>query len=210
MIVSPNEYSGLLSRLIDPNEYTDLLRIPTDETLYEVNLNERKINAPEFLSVQEDHNSEIIWFITDRFYDNIDLYDSTCWIQYVNAAKEEYFYHAPILVGVQEYGSEKVLIPWAVGQDVTKSTGVVEFSFQFFKLSEDKLRFLYVLNTQPARSKVLTGLRVNPMDFVTSGGSEEDSDASPESSKLADDLHELTEKYRILSAAYELYWIDVN
>lgn len=209
MIVSPEEYSGLLSRLIDPNEYTDLLRIPTDEPLYEINLDERKINAPEFLSVTEDHNSEIIWFITDRFYDNIDLYDSTCWIQYVNAANEEYFYYAPILVGVQEFGSEKILIPWAIGQDVTKENGVVQFSFQFFKLSEDKLRFLYVLNTQPAKSKVLTGLRVNPMDIITSGGSE-DGDASPESAKLADDLHELTEKYRILSGNYELYWIDVN
>ena len=60
MIVSPEEYSGLLSRLIDPNEYTDLLRIPTDETLHEINLDERKINAPEFLSVTEDHNSEIM------------------------------------------------------------------------------------------------------------------------------------------------------
>lgn len=207
MITSPGEYSGLLSKLIDPNEYTNLLRIPTDERLYEINLDERLIDAPEFLSVQEDHNSEIIWFVADRFYDNIDLYDSTCWIQYVNAENEEYFYHAPILVGVQEYGSEKVLIPWAVGQDVTKTTGVVQFSFQFFKLSEDKLRFLYVLNTQPARSKVLTGLRVNPMDLITSEG---EGEVNTESAKLADDLHELTEKYRVLSAAYELYWIDVN
>lgn len=47
------------------------------------------------------------------------------------------------------------------------------------------------------------------MDIITSGGSE-DGDASPESAKLADDLHELTEKYRILSGNYELYWIDVN
>lgn len=106
MIVSPQEYNSLLHRLMDPNEFTNMLRIPENEPIYEIDLDARKINAPEFLSVEEDHNSEIIWFKTDRFYDNIDLYNSTCWIQYKNANKEQYFYAAPLVIGVQEYGSE--------------------------------------------------------------------------------------------------------
>ena len=106
MKVSPQEYNSLLSRLIDPNEYTNFLRIPADEPIYEIDLNQRKINVPEFLSVEEDHNAEIIWFKTDRFYDNIDLYESTCWIQYINANNEEYFYAAPIIIGAQEFGNE--------------------------------------------------------------------------------------------------------
>ena len=150
MKTSQKEYNELLYVINDPNNLTDkdiYYRIPADEPVYKIDLDSREVETPEFLSVLEDHNAEVVWFKVDRFFDDVDLFGSTCWIQYVNAANEEYFYYAPILVGVQEFGSEKILIPWAIGQDVTKENGVVQFSFQFFKLSEDKLRFLYVLNT---------------------------------------------------------------
>lgn len=209
MIVSPKEYESLLHRLMDPNEFASMLRIPDNEPIYEIDLDQRKINAPEFLSVEEDHNSEIIWFKTDRFYDNIDLYGSTCWIQYVNADQEEYFYAAPLVIGVEEYGSEKILIPWAISKEVAKATGVIQFSFQFFKLSEDKLRFLYILNTQVAKSKILAGLRVDPTAFLTDAEQTEES-ALPEREWLADELHRLTECYEKLSKDYELYWIEVD
>ena len=208
MKVSPQEYNSLLSRLIDPNEYTNFLRIPADEPIYEIDLNQRKINVPEFLSVEEDHNAEIIWFKTDRFYDNIDLYESTCWIQYINANNEEYFYAAPIIIGAQEFGNEQILIPWAISQDVAKATGVISFSFQFFKLSEDKNRFLYVLNTQVAKSKILAGLRVDPMAFLTDGEKEE-TDVLPEREWLANEITKLYDAYSTLSGDYKLYWIDL-
>lgn len=208
MIVSPQEYNSLLHRLMDPNEFTSMLRIPEDEPIYEIDLNKRLIAAPEFLSVEEDHNSEIIWFKTDRFYDNIDLYNGTCWIQYKNADQEEYFYAAPIVVGVEEHGSEKILIPWAISKEVAKKTGVIQFSFQFFKLSEDGLRFHYILNTQVAKSKILASLRVDPSAFLDDDDMTEE-DALPEREWLADELHRLTEKYEQLSKDYELYWIEV-
>lgn len=208
MIVSPQEYNSLLHRLMDPNEFTSMLRIPEDEPIYEIDLNKRLIAAPEFLSVEEDHNSEIIWFKTDRFYDNIDLYNGTCWIQYKNVDQEEYFYAAPIVVGVEEHGSEKILIPWAISKEVAKKTGVIQFSFQFFKLSEDGLRFHYILNTQIAKSKILAGLRVDPSAFLDDDNITEE-DALPEREWLADELHRLTEKYEQLSKDYELYWIEV-
>lgn len=209
MIVSPQEYNSLIHKLTDPNEFTAYLRIPENEPIYEVDLSQRLIHAPEFLSVEEDHNSEIIWFMTDRFYDNIDLYDSTCWIQYVNASGEEYFYAAPLIVGVEKYGSEKLLIPWAISKEVAKKTGIISFSFQFFKLSEDHLRFLYILNTQVAKSRILTGLRVDPSAFLDDEDANE-SDALPEREWLADELHRLTEAYEKLSKDYELYWIEVQ
>lgn len=208
MKVSPQEYNSLLGRLIDPNEYTNFLRIPADEPIYEIDLNQRKINVPEFLSVEEDHNAEIIWFKTDRFYDNIDLYESTCWIQYINANNEEYFYAAPIIIGAQEIGNEQILIPWAISKEVAKATGVISFSFQFFKLSEDKNRFLYVLNTQVAKSKILAGLRVDPMAFLTDGEKEE-TDVLPEREWLANEITKLYDAYSTLSGDYKLYWIDL-
>jgi len=208
MKVSPQEYNSLLGRLIDPNEYTNFLRIPADEPIYEIDLNQRKINVPEFLSVEEDHNAEIIWFKTDRFYDNIDLYESTCWIQYVNANNEEYFYAAPIIIGAQEFGNEQILIPWAISKEVAKATGVISFSFQFFKLSEDKNRFLYVLNTQVAKSKILAGLRVDPLAFLTDDEKEE-SDFLPQREWLTNEITRLHDAYSTLSGDYKLYWIDL-
>ena len=43
MIVSPQEYNGLLHQLRDPNEFSDFLRIPANEHIYTINLDDRKI-----------------------------------------------------------------------------------------------------------------------------------------------------------------------
>ncbi len=209
MIVSPQEYNSLIHRLVDPNEFSAFFRIPEEEPIHEIDLSQRLIHAPEFLSVEEDHNSEVIWFMVDRFYDNIDLYESSCWIQYINANGEEYFYAAPLLVGVEKYGNEKVLIPWAISKEVAKKTGIIQFSFQFFKLSEDNLKFLYVLNTQVAKSRILTGLRVDPTAFLDDEDSNESS-AIPEREWLASELYRLREAYETLSKDYDLLWLEVK
>lgn len=209
MKVSPQEYNSLLSKLINPNEYVNFLRIPENEPIYTVDLDQRKIDAPDFLSVEEDHNSEIIWFKADRFYDNIDLAESCCWIQYVNAANEQYFYSAPIIVGSQEFGNEQILIPWAISKEVAKASGIISFSFQFFQLSEDRNRFLYVLNTQVAKSKILVGLRADPLAFLSEEDAAEE-DFIPEREWLASELSRLEYNYSTLAGKYKLYWIDLE
>ena len=209
MKVSPQEYNSLLNRLVDPNEFMHMLRIPEDEPVYEIDLNQRKISVPDFLSVEEDHNSEIIWFKTDRFYDEIDLYNSNCWIMYKNADKKEFFYAAPIMICLEEYGNEKILIPWAIGDSVAAKAGIIQFSFQFFKLSEDHLRFLYILNTQPATSKILHGLQVDPAAFLADGEQTEES-TIPNREQLTLWLKNLTEAYNTLSNEYIQYWSSVD
>lgn len=208
MIVSPQEYNSLLHRLTDPNKFTAFLRIPEDEPIHKVDLEKRFINVPEFLSVEKDHNSEIIWFEIDRFYDNIDLYNGSCWIQYINADGEEYFYNAPLYVVSEKYGSDKIIFPWAISKQVAKKSGVVQFSFQFFKLSEDGNRFLYVLNTQPAKSKILTGMFIDPTQFLEDDDALDD-DYIPQREWLADQIKVLTDAYNTLTKDYELYWIEV-
>lgn len=201
MIVSPQEYNSLLASLKDPKLYMSYLRIPKDEPIYDIDLDKRIINAPTFLSVEEDHNSEIIWFRTDRFYDNIDLYDGACWIQYQNANKNKFYYSAPLLVEAQEEGHDKILIPWAISNDVADKTGQVEFAFQFFKLSEDGLRFHYVLNTQVAKSKILSTLRIDPLGEI---------DDKEEHDAITDELHKLTAQIEALRKLYDVYWINVE
>lgn len=210
MIVSPQEYNKLVSGLINPNEFIHMLRIPEDEPIYRIDLNERKIYAPTFLSVEEDHNSEIIWFETDRFFDNYDLYNSTCWIQYRNAERKEYYYAAPLVVSTtRENGKEKILIPWAISKEVAAKTGTVQFSFQFFKLSEDKTKYLYILNTQVANSKILSGMRADPLAFLDDDKKNEQ-DFLPEREWLSNEIARLEEAYRTLSNDYVLHWLEIT
>ena len=209
MIVSPQEYNSLTHSLRDPNTYAPLIRIPKDEPVYEVNLDTREISIPEFLSVQEDHNAEVVWFKVRRFYDNIDLFDSTCWIQYINADKEEYFYAAPKMVYSEDFGNEWILIPWIISKEVAKREGIVTFAFQFFKISEDAKRFLYVLNTQPAKGKILHGMGILPYGFLEDGTLTEEQ-TLPQREQLASEIHQLYEKINRLERDYELYWIQVN
>jgi hypothetical protein len=40
------------------------------------------VATPEVLSVEYDHNSKSIFFSVDRFFDNVDLSEMSCVIQY--------------------------------------------------------------------------------------------------------------------------------
>lgn len=229
MIVSPQEYNSLVYRLADPNKFTPYLRIPVDEPIYDIDLKTREVEAPKFLSVSTDHDAEIIWFKTDRFYENFDLFNATILIQYINAAKEKYVYLAsPIVLTEKEIqypesedketketikshyaenalgslgtSSEQVLIPWPIGYDVAKATGNVEFSFQFFQLWVDennKQQFSYLLNTLPAKSKVLQGMNNNE-------------EPGTEVTPTPGDLQKIQAAIDELKKEFEIYWIEAQ
>ena len=131
MKTSQKEYNELLYVINDPNNLTDepiYYRIPANEPIYTIDLNTREIEVPEFLSVMEDHNAEVIWFKVDRFFDDVDLYGATCWIQYINALKEEYV--AVTIPRVIEDNNHDVLyIPWPINSAAAKAAGKISFSF---------------------------------------------------------------------------------
>ena len=87
MKTSQKEYNELLYVIDDPNNSNGdtYYRIPSDEPVYEINLDTRTVEVPEFLSVLDDHNAEVVWFKVDRFFDDVDLFGATCWIEYRNA-----------------------------------------------------------------------------------------------------------------------------
>lgn len=222
MVVTPEEYNNALALIKDPNEYIHYIRIPSDEPIYDIDLNSRTITAPAFLGAYKEHNAEIIWFRVDRFFENIDLYGNqnahngvdslkrtgNCWIQYRNAKKQEFYYAAPLLIASDETGgSDKILIPWVISQDVAGQDGTVEFSFQFFSLSEGEDKegnsgrhFRYIINTQIARSKVLASLYIELEDILNKA----------ENEPLATRLQELEDQYNKLANSYNLYWIEYN
>lgn len=208
MKTSQKEYNELLYAINDPNNLINepvYYTIPADEPIYKIDLEKREIEAPEFLSVLEDHNAEVIWFKVDRFFDDVDLYGTTCWIQYINALKEEYV--AITIPKVIEDNDHSVLyIPWPINNAVAKAAGNVNFSFQFYKMGEDK-KIYFSLHTKPATSKILHGLHVDPTKFIEDGGVD-DSQINPQYSEFLRMYQELTQAYSTLSKDYELYWIE--
>lgn len=95
MITTAEEYQKYLWQLQDSNKPVSAILLPSDENIYEIDLNARTVNAPEFLSVRKDHAAETVYFLVDRFYDNMDLSQTTCIIEYINAAGEEKFFPVP-------------------------------------------------------------------------------------------------------------------
>lgn len=111
MITSAKEYLSRLQDIRDANLHTETLAIPADEQVYEVDLNKRTVDAPEFLSTETDHIAETVFFKTDRYFETHDLSKSTCIIQYINAKGEGYVYIVPVF-DIDTYADEgKILIP---------------------------------------------------------------------------------------------------
>ena len=106
--------------------------LPRSENIYKIDLNSRTIEAPEFLSVLQDHNSETIYFIMDRFFDSMDMSTTTCVIQYVNALGEGRLYVVPYYDIETYHATDQMLIPWCIEGEATKAAGDVTYSIRFF------------------------------------------------------------------------------
>ena len=151
---------------------TDVIIVPSNVNLYTVNLNTREINAPEYLSVQHEHHAETVYFLVDRFYDNMDLAQTTCVIQYTTN-DETYIYLVPYC-DVTTYPNQ-MIIPWCISGTATQYAGVVKYTMRFYIIDKQSViddndeynaenaQFAYNLSTKPAQSRVMYGL---PIDAV--------------------------------------------
>lgn len=167
MITTPEEYFASLYRIQDQNPPALALLLPSTEHIYEVDLTTRKIEAPEFLSVLTDHKAEVIYFKVDRFFDYMDLANTVCVIQYVNAAGEGHYYRVPFFDITTFSAEDKILFPWCIDGAATKAAGTVRYSIRFYKIDDSGHYFIYNISTTQATSQVLYGLDVdfNPEDY---------------------------------------------
>ena len=150
------EYWRNLYRIQQDNNLPSLaLLLPSTENIYELNLNTRKIEAPEFLSNYTDHAAEVIYFKCDRFFDYMDLSHTNIIIQYKNANGDDRIYAVPFVDVATCSLENKMLIPWCVDGNVTAKAGEVTFSIRFYKIDENMRYISYSLTTLPAKSKVL-------------------------------------------------------
>lgn len=175
MITSAYEYLSHLQEIQNINLRKERLNIPEDEPVYEINLNTRTIETPTFLSVETDHTAETVFFKVDRYFDTIDLAESTCIIQYVNAKGKTYIYAVPIYDTQTLAAEGKMLIPWVIQGPATVSAGTIKYAIRFYNIKKKQVtiqdgdnlisaegeynyEFDYIINTIPAASRILSGM----------------------------------------------------
>lgn len=147
-----------------PSTAPETIILPTGKVLYEIDLSTRTIHGPETLSVQSDHYAETVYFLVDRYYDNMDLAQTNCVVQYVSSG-ESYVYAVPFC-DVTTYEG-KMIIPWTISASATKNSGVIRYFLRFYLVegitsSETNeiidAKFTYSLSTLTAQSTVLKTL----------------------------------------------------
>ena len=198
MVTNPSDYEEMLWQIQSDAPTTKAILLPKDEKIYEINLDKRTIDVPEFLSVEKDHQAETIFFKFDRYYDRIDLTTRTCVIQYINAKGESYIYPVPFY-DVETFGYEKkVLIPWCIQGPATAAPGTVKFAVRFYSIDINK-KITYNLNTLVAQGKVLVGQNTD------------DSEIDGDNIDLTSDFLELIQELRAAKedGTLTLYWVDV-
>ena len=106
-------YDELLFDL-QKNNKTPLIAhlLPKENQIHEVDLNTRTINVPQFLSVRYDHNAEVIYFKCPRYFEGVDLADTVCVIQYINADGDQGIYWVPYYIHVFMVGNNFINIKY--------------------------------------------------------------------------------------------------
>lgn len=173
MITVATEYWRNLYRIQQDHNLPSLaVLLPSTENIYELDLNSRKIEAPEFLSNYTDNAAEVLYFKCDRFFDYMDLASCNVIVQYKNAKGENRIYAVPFVDVATCSLENKMLIPWCVDGNVTAQAGEVTFSIRFYKIDANGQYVTYSLSTLPAKSKVLDTLppaeQADPEHFTIS------------------------------------------
>ena len=163
MVTNPAEYAKLLWKIQDQNPPTTALLLPKSEKLIEVDLDTRSITAPEYLSVATDHRAETVFFVMNRFHDNVDLSTMNCVIEFVSTDvngrnSKSGLFAVPFIDKDTFIHKGLIIVPWLIEGLATLQAGTITYSLKFFQISEDNnTKFNYVLNTLTAKSKILEG-----------------------------------------------------
>ncbi len=208
MKTASQEYYKLLHQIQDENAPSIAVLLPGTENIYNIDLNTRTIESPEFLSVSRDHRAETIYFKCPRYFDNIDLTNLVCVVEYINANGDGRVYAVPyydvdslsLIDEDEEIYEPMILFPWCIDGEATKVAGDITYAIRFYELNGTGTNMVYNLNTLTAKSKVLHGIEVNNADFE---------DSEDESNYLATCLEQVM-SYAKKASDRDLYWISLS
>ena len=199
MVTNSQEYANKLWEIQNNAPTSRAILLPSNEEIYEIDLNKRSISVPKFLSVAKDHQAETIYFQFDRYYDRIDLTTKCCIIQYTNAAGNSYIYPVPFYDITTFAYKDKVIIPWCIQGAATEKAGTIKFAISFYSVDLNH-QINYCLNTLVASGEILNGQNETDLRDIT------ESQVTFDSSLL-----ETLQSLEALANSHELavYWVDV-
>lgn len=168
------EYYSELFRIQDENATSIAVLLPNTEKIYNINLESRIIEKPEeFRIVESDKDSETIYFKCPRYFDNMDLTNTVCVIQYINARGEHYIYAVPyydvdtLSTRKPEEGIDEpmIIIPWRIAGTAAAKSGTLAFAIRFYELDSSGTKLLYNLNTLQQTMTIYNGIGFNPKEI---------------------------------------------
>lgn len=166
MITTAEEYK---QALLDIQQGTTVVHttLPATEPRFHVDLDTRTITIPDefkFLATKKETKAETIYFVCDRYFDDIDLSTKTCVVQWINtdgSTTNRGLY--PVTELDVDSVDGKIIFGWQIQSESTQIPGKIEFAITFYKIGEDELGenvFKYNLTTLATSSLILDTLDV--------------------------------------------------
>lgn len=163
MITTLEEYKRKLYEIQEGVDISTQMVAPESEPRFEIDLNTRTIAIPEefkFLATKNEHRAETIYFICDRYFDDIDLTTKNCVVQFLNysgsQSNEGLF---PVTEMDTETEEGKIIFGWTICNESTQIAGDISFAITFFELDENQT-YVYNLTTLPTKSSILDTLDI--------------------------------------------------
>lgn len=163
MALLASDYYNLLKSIQNTHEKVALSTLPYDSDTFFINLQKREIEFPSsyqgYLSIATDHRAEVIHFAVDRYYEDVDLKNTTIVVEYINTLGEARIYP----VTVFDFSDPNYIkFEWSIGGDATKPNGKkdgqLQFAVRFYTVDQEKSTFTYNLNTRPAVGNIVFGM----------------------------------------------------
>ena len=176
MITSPEEFR---QRLLDIQNSVDVVytTLPSDEPRFIIDANSRTITIPvefQFLGVKNDHNAETVYFEIDRYFDDEDLSQHTCVVQFANKNNSNDGGIYPVTTMDTTSVDGKIIFGWEIKSDATSLVGDIYFSVRFYSINSTDYIFTYNFNTLTAKSVILDTLDVDNQMIIENYPSELD------------------------------------
>lgn len=139
------EYFSWLKDLADVSKKYTVL--PLDEECFEINADTRVITIPASfkkngIAVQGDDLAEIVYFKVDRYYDYMDLNNTSIYIQWETpkavGSGESVKSLSPAYYVDIESEPGKLIFGWVLDKSITQNSGTLKFSVRFFQWEDPK------------------------------------------------------------------------
>lgn len=167
---------------------------PMIRPIIDIDLDSRAISLPlefqDFLSVENEHYAETVFFRVDRYFDGVDLSKMMVIVEYINAEQEGRIF--PVILKDIMSEEDKMIFAWTIGAEATKKAGQLSFAIRFYAVDESEPIYIYNLATLPVTVNIAES--IGEIDYKEAYDYD------------ADTLRDI---YARINQAKYFYWIDL-